>query len=266
MSRMQRRGRGQSPQLEITLSESDGIRYLHFGTPWVQGAMRVRRPDELALDYARHMMAWLLFRNGPVRVAQLGLGAGSLTRWVHKHLPESTITVVELSPAVVAVAQSHFKLPREDERFELVIEDAQAFATHPRRRAMFDVVQIDIFDAQVRGPALDSIEFYRGCRNMLDAGGVAIVNLFGEVPSYERNYRNLREAFDGRLLVLPPVEAGNVIVLGLAPGAGPWRWSELYARADEIETRHGLKARGWVEGLRASADGGAGDQGLILAG
>jgi len=31
----------------ITLSEEGGIRYLHFGSPWIQGAMRIARPDEL---------------------------------------------------------------------------------------------------------------------------------------------------------------------------------------------------------------------------
>ena len=29
----------------VTLSEQDGVRYLHFGTEWVQGAMLIRMPD-----------------------------------------------------------------------------------------------------------------------------------------------------------------------------------------------------------------------------
>jgi len=36
------RSRRLSPQ--VTLSEEDGVRYLHFGTVWVQGAMRIGRP------------------------------------------------------------------------------------------------------------------------------------------------------------------------------------------------------------------------------
>ncbi|MEP7100976.1 MAG: spermidine synthase, partial [Burkholderiales bacterium] len=31
-----------------TISEADGVRYLHLGTPWVQGAMRIRK--SLALE------------------------------------------------------------------------------------------------------------------------------------------------------------------------------------------------------------------------
>ena len=36
-----------------TLSESEGIRYLHFGTEWIQGAMRIRKPAELVLAYTQ---------------------------------------------------------------------------------------------------------------------------------------------------------------------------------------------------------------------
>lgn len=45
----------------VTFSEMDGVRYLHFGTEWVQGAMRLRKPDAIELEYAQQMMAWLLF-------------------------------------------------------------------------------------------------------------------------------------------------------------------------------------------------------------
>ena len=33
------------PEPVISFSELDGIRYLHFGSPWVQGAMDIEHPD-----------------------------------------------------------------------------------------------------------------------------------------------------------------------------------------------------------------------------
>src|SRR5690554_5609087 len=45
---------------EPTISEASGIRYLHFGSEWVQGAMRLRRPNDLIIAYTQQMMAWLL--------------------------------------------------------------------------------------------------------------------------------------------------------------------------------------------------------------
>ena len=62
----------------VTLSEQDGVRYLHFGTEWVQGAMRIRKPDWPELEYAQQMMAWMLFIEAPRTIAQLGLGEARL--------------------------------------------------------------------------------------------------------------------------------------------------------------------------------------------
>jgi len=61
----------------ISFSELDGIRYLHFGSPWVQGAMDIEHPDELVLSYIQDMMAWLLFADPPVHTTQTGPGGGS---------------------------------------------------------------------------------------------------------------------------------------------------------------------------------------------
>ena len=46
----------------VTISEADGVRYLHLGTPWVQGAMRIRKSLALELEYIQRMMAWMLLR------------------------------------------------------------------------------------------------------------------------------------------------------------------------------------------------------------
>ena len=89
---------------DIDISEEGGVRYLHFGSDWVQGAMRIRKPDALELDYTREMMAGLLLRDGlatdgghwPRKVLIIGLGAASLVRFVHHHLPQAKIRVVEI--------------------------------------------------------------------------------------------------------------------------------------------------------------------------
>ncbi len=44
-----------------TLSEMDGVRCLHFDSPWIQGAMQVSNPSSLVFLYTRQMMGWLLF-------------------------------------------------------------------------------------------------------------------------------------------------------------------------------------------------------------
>ena len=68
-----------NPLPPVTLSEENGIRYLHLGTGWIQGAMRPDDPDTIVLEYVQQMMAWMLFSEDPQHIVQLGLGTGALT-------------------------------------------------------------------------------------------------------------------------------------------------------------------------------------------
>ena len=101
----------------IEVSEEEGVRYLHFGSRWIQGAMRIARPYALELEYTRDMMMPLLLRRGdawPRTVLQVGLGAASLTRFLHRHRPRAAQTIVEIEPQVIAAAVQSFKLPPTD--------------------------------------------------------------------------------------------------------------------------------------------------------
>lgn len=51
-----------APRHSVDISEESGVRFLHFGSDWVQGAMRIARPWSLELSYTREMMASLLLR------------------------------------------------------------------------------------------------------------------------------------------------------------------------------------------------------------
>jgi spermidine synthase len=236
----------------IDLSEQDGVRYLHFGSPWIQGAMRIRRPFDLELDYVRHMMGWLLFMAPPARVLHLGLGAAALTKWCWRRLPDTEVTAVEASGAVIAAARRWFALPDDDDRLDVVHADAGAFVADPRSRSRFGVVQVDLYDRDARGPVLDSAAFYRDCRRSIAEPGMLVVNLFGrDHASFETSRRRIAEAFEGRVLVLPPVEAGNLVVLAFAGPPLAIDAAMLFERAAEVERHWRLPARGWAKALRA---------------
>ena len=244
------RRRHRSVDVPITLSEMDGVRYLHFGSPWVQGAMMLSHPNVLLLDYVQRMMGWLLFLSPPPALLQLGLGAGSLTRFVHARLPDSHTTVVECSQDVIDVARACFALPADDERLRVVCDDAGAFIARPRQAGRYGVVQVDLYDEHAQGPVLDSEAFYRDCRRVIAAPGVCVVNLFGRHQSFAPNIARLSAAFDGRVLVLPANAAGNQIVLGFAGPPLAVAWCQLEQRAMFLERRFGWPAQQWYALLR----------------
>jgi spermidine synthase len=96
---------------------------------------------------------------------------------------------------------------------------------------------------------IDSLAFYRRCRSVLATSGVLVVNLFGEHDSYLRSTERIGEAFGGRLLALPPVPAGNVVLLAFKGPPMQVDWQVLRRRARELD-RVGLPARAWFEALR----------------
>lgn len=242
---------GRFVEPEITLSESDGLRYLHFGTEWVQGAMSLAHPNALPIEYTRQMMGWLLFMQATQRIVQLGLGAASLTRFCLAKLPQAQITVVEPSERVVQAARQWFHLPPESERFQLAKEDGAVFLSAARAGAA-SILQVDVYDAMAQGPVLDSINFYRSCRGALGAPGILAVNLFGSHASFAVNRQRIHEVFDGAILEMPQGEAGNIVVLAFKGGPFLATWAMLEKRARLLAQEFDLEAPQWVKHFRGS--------------
>ncbi|WP_259659888.1 spermidine synthase [Zwartia hollandica] len=232
-----------------TISESGGVRYLHFGTEWVQGAMWVDRPAEFVLEYTAQMMAWLVFLE-PARQQTLGLfglGAGSMVRFCLKHTSHP-LRVVEHNPLVTSACEMYFKLPRPS---RLVIEhqDAGTWVESSRNWGLCSALMVDIYDGQAQGPVRDSLGFYKGCHASLADIGVMSVNLFGAHASFARNIRNISQAFDGRILTLPQIDAGNQVVLAFKGPPIEVGVEQLLARAEVVESKYGLPARKWVRSM-----------------
>jgi spermidine synthase len=234
---------------EVNFSDHGDIRYLHLGTEWIQGSMRLDEPFDIELEYVQRMMAWLLFvepLSGAKRHAmQLGLGAAALTKFCHRRLRMKT-TAIELNPQVIAACRIWFKLPKDDSRLSVILGDAAEVVAHEHWREQVDALQVDLYDHEAAAPVLDSEEFYRDCRTLLTEDGCMTVNLFGRSSSYERSLQRIQAAFGADAVwAFRPTREGNTVVLALRTPVQPQR-GELAARAEVIEARWGLPARKWL--------------------
>lgn len=243
-----RKGRKTFQEPVISFSELDGIRYLHFGSPWVQGAMDIKRPDRLVLSYVQDMMAWLLFLEPPARLLQLGLGAASLTKFCHRHCRDTALTVVEISERLPWVARQWFALPAEDARLELVHDDAAHFTGDPAHRGQFGIIQVDLYDEDAAGPVHESSTFYRSCHRALAEPGIMVVNLFGRHASFARNEERIRALFP-QVFLLDPLDEGNLVVLALKGPPLQVSRQQLLARAALLEKRLRLPAQKWARAI-----------------
>lgn len=241
--------RDSDPCPNLFFSEEDGFRYLHFGSPWIQGAMKVSRPFELVLEYPRQMMACGLFYPHPQQIVQLGLGAASLTKFCWKYT-DARIDVAEISPNVVMSAHQWFKCPMGDERFEIHLADAKAFVAARTDFNPADWLQVDIYDEEAKGPVYDDVDFYRLCRRAMNKkGSVASFNLFGS--RFDKSFSAIEEAFEGRTLVMPEIDEGNRVVLAFAGSRLELTPEELYERAKFLRLCWKLGTIKWVNGLKA---------------
>jgi spermidine synthase len=244
---------------EATISEYGGVRSLHLGTVWIQGSMRIGKPDFIELDYVQRMLAGLLWlppgQLGQGHAVQLGLGAGALTRFTLKALRMHT-TAVELNPAVIAACRHSFHLPADGPKLQVLAQDAGAWVRDPGHLSSVQLLQVDLYDHEAAAPVLDDARFYAACRGVLAEGGVMSVNLFGRDASFDHSLAQIVSAF-GRDQVcgLRPTREGNSVVLAGRDVLLPDR-ATLLERAATIESRFGawgLPARKWLRMLRPLA-------------
>jgi len=247
-----RRSPRRPARTRVTLSEEAGVRYLHFGTQWIQGGMRIARPWQLELEYQKQMMLVALIIAEPQRILQLGLGAAALTKFCYRNLPAAHVTAVELSAEVIDTARQWFALPPDDSRLDVVEADAQDYLGELRRSDRADWLQVDLYDAAARGPVHDDVAFYRMCRRALQRPGVACFNLFGS--RFDPSFNAICTAFDDRVLAMPAVDEGNRIVFALTGSRIDEPMSAVVRRANALEVAWRLPFRRWLADLRQTND------------
>ncbi len=235
------------PRSTIEVSEQAGVRYLHFGSEWIQGAMRISRPNALELAYTKDFMAALLLRPEAKRFLLIGLGAGSIAKFIYHHIPESHLTVVEINERVLHVAREFFVLPDDGGRLDIVIDDGARYVQDTT--AKFDIIFVDGFDRHARVGALDTLAFYQACRARLSDNGLIAVNLFGRTRRFDASINRIAQAFDDRIVVLPPSEGGNVIAFGVLGETVELRGNELKAQVRKLRDTAGLNLSHVVRGL-----------------
>ncbi len=110
------------------------------------------------------------------RVMIIGGGDGAMLREVSRHSSVEQITMVEIDAGVVSFCKEY--LPNhsagafDDARLNLVIDDGVNFVNQTEEK--FDVIISDCTDPIGPGESLFTSEFYAGCKNALNPGGIFV--------------------------------------------------------------------------------------------
>jgi spermidine synthase len=237
-----------STRSSVEVSEQDGIRSLHLGGDAVQSSIRLDRPDELALDYTRAMMAFLLFQPLPRDVLMIGLGGGSMARYIHQRMPGTRTTVVEINAKVLAAARSLFHFPADDARLNVEIAcGADHVADHAESA---DVLLVDGFDDGRQPSVLCTQAFYDAAYAALRPGGVMAVNFMAEESKLDAYLQRIEKSFDGHVACLNASDRVNIIAFALKRHPRQLAWAELKKRARRLQKIHDLPLDDFIAGLK----------------
>lgn len=232
----------------VDVSESDGVRALHLGNDTIQSAMRVRAPFELELAYTRGMMAFLLFADKVEDMLTVGLGGGSVPKYIYQYLPHIKTRVLEINPRVTQIARSHFYLPEDDERLQVIEGDGVEYLQqHPNTT---QVLMIDAFDSFGIPDAMCTPAFFDSCAEALKSDGMLLINLWGSDKNFDIYLQRIEQSFSQRVLILPTGRPGNIVVMAFKRTPADLRWASLRERAKTLEAEHRIEFLQFVEKLR----------------
>ncbi|MDR4514066.1 polyamine aminopropyltransferase [Nitrosomonas sp.] len=233
---------------EVIVSELNGVRSLHLNGSMVQSSMRIAAPNELELVYTQCMMGFLLFYPKPEKILMIGLGGGSLVKFVYHHMPETRITVAEVNPQVIAAAYQYFELPQENDRFEIIVAEGGQFVV--MQSISPDVIMVDGFDDDYQIPSLCSQEFYDQTRQMLNKNGMLVVNLLSRDKQVKTLLQRIERSFNGHLIAMMTEIRGNLIVFAFKNNPGKFSWKSIRKTANKLEKQYPLPFAEFVSKLQ----------------
>ncbi|EUJ10071.1 spermidine synthase [Methylophilaceae bacterium 11] len=232
----------------VEVTEMDGVRSMHLGSVTVQSSMRVKEPFALELPYSRGMMGFLLFKQDTQQVLTIGLGGGSVPKYIWQYCSDIAQTVVEINPQVIQIARSHFYVPEEDARFNVLQTDGIAYLQEHLN--VCDVLMIDAFDSVGIPPDFCTQAFFDDCAEILRYDGIFVINLWGSDKNFDVYLQRIEQSFDGHVLMLPTGKPGNIVVFGFKQANTPViKLAQLQARAQQLALEHRIDFVDLVERL-----------------
>jgi spermidine synthase len=180
-------------QGEPYIVESNKFKALYFDSESTQSLMDMQAPIRLVVSYTETMMGFLLFHSDPKSIAMIGLGGGSLAKYCHHHLPNSSILVLENNPRVIAL-KDQFHVPVNDARFQVIEADGAVYLQNTEEK--FDVLLVDGYTKLGQAAQLCSEDFYASCLACLKPNGMMIINLSGAVGLNQIYQQRIDHIFD----------------------------------------------------------------------
>ena len=175
----------------VAVTQNENNRFLKFSRLHsVQSIMDLNDPNRLAADYIQKIADLISDSSQKDNLLFVGLGAGSLPRWLYQNHPKSNATVVEIDPLVGHFANKYFDYDLL--RFPIFYEDPKVFLGKSTQN--YDIVILDAYDDFHVPFHLTTQEFFHLIRNRLKQKGQLIINVAKPSIKFKEALNNTLES------------------------------------------------------------------------
>ena len=238
----------------IYVAEQGGERCMYFrlrGSPGKQSCIDLDEPNRLVSEYSRLMMAGLYVQRQPRRILMIGLGGGVVPSALQQLLPGVEIDAVEIDPAVVRVAASHFNF-RAGPRTRVHEIDGRVFVKRQLAAGQkYDLVLLDAYDNEYIPEHLLTLEFLREVGGLLAPGGAVVANTWSSSKLYDHESVTYEAAF-GPFLNLR--DRNRIVIAGPAASLPPEQRAANAAAFEERLRPFGVSQASLLPLMRSERD------------
>ena len=182
-----------------------------------QTCIDLRDPKRLVFNYTRMSFAGLLLNPNPQRILVAGLGGGTIPTVMRELFPDAQIDVLEVDPAVLAVAKEYFNFV-EDEQLVNHVVDARVFIKRAGLRGeQYDYIVLDAFSGEYIPEHMLTQEFLQEVSQILTPDGVLVANTFSSSRLYDYESVTYQAVF-GEFFNFKTAGSGNRIILAKKQG------------------------------------------------
>jgi spermidine synthase len=195
----------------------------------------LRDPDALPVPYTRLMLPALLYPQTIRRILMVGLGAGSISTYLGRAMPDVRIDAVELDPGVIAAGRKYFGL-QETDKVRFIESDGRVYLA--RSKDKYDLIILDAFRELGVPFHLLTREFYTLVKDRLAPGGAVASNVAANTKLYVSTLATLRAVFatvDTYDDWKDETEAQSIAVATASPRPSA---EDLMQRAAALQERH----------------------------
>jgi spermidine synthase len=179
------------------------------------------------------MTATLMYAKDVHSVLEIGFGGGRTSWYLHKFLPDTQVTSVELDPTVLEFAKKYFGI-KEEPYFHVANRDGRLFLQESKDK--YDIILIDAY----RGPFVPfhllTKEFYQIVKDHLADGGVVAQNIEPSTMLFDSAVKTINAVF-------PQLEFykadGNIVTV--AYDGAERKVEDLAAAAHDRDKAYGLR-------------------------